>query len=1149
MKKKFLFITVLLLASFATYAQNTWYDHDGGVTDVSITPATSCDDCSVSIVPNPDNSDSASSVTLLEIAEGSSSGNRGFIVNFPTNLGVKETDVNGLTVTVRFYLTSFSNFSNYDSNKRVRFYLASTEASNVTQKQVNFSESDEGVWIEHTFTYNVTDAGFIDSAEIRLIGNRFTDLNNGLKIYVDTITATSALSTNPNISPDDIDDDGDGQTENAGDCDDTNPAINTNATEILYDGIDNDCNPETPDTLDADGDGVNSDTDCDDNDAARFPGNTETLYDGIDNDCNPETPDTLDADGDGVNSDTDCDDNDAARYPGNTEILDNGIDDDCDPSTPDSSVDIDNDGDGQTENEGDCDDTNPAINSNATEILYDGIDNDCNPETPDTLDADGDGVNSDTDCDDNDAARFPGNTEILDNGIDDDCNPSTPDNSADIDNDGDGQTENEGDCDDTNPAINSNATEILYDGIDNDCNPETPDTLDADGDGVNSDTDCDDNDAARFPGNTEILDNGIDDDCNPSTPDNSADMDNDGDGQTENEGDCDDTNPAINSNAIEVEDGIDNNCNGSIDEGLTTTWTGALNSDWTNSSNWAHNNGPGLTPSVDVIIPSNLSNYPILTTGQNLSLENGLNLTIQNAASLTINPTVVLTNNGTITIDGSMTLKSNTSGSAYIGQGTGSFVGDATIERYIPARRAFRQISSPVTTSTFIQNNWQLGTHITGTTNGNNGFDTTTTGNASMYTFNNNDYNYVAIPSTDATNLTVGQGYHILVRGDRSIDLTSNNPSPTETVLTSTGNLTAENNASNKVEVNVPNKRFIFIGNPYQAPVNMRTVLNEGTTNINKTYYWVWDPNLGSRGAYATIAVSAGASSAGDANQYLQAGQACWVYTASEAPGIASINFTQASKNVLTSETAVFKSATKTANTGQLKLSLYESSALAANQSAADGLLILFEDNGNNGINDEDAPKFTNLDENFATSNNGTLLGIENRATPVDAESVPLEINTYRNNNYTIVAEGKAMQGATPYLIDSYTNQQTEIPQNGTVNYPYNVDTNIPASKDPSRFSIGFATKTLSVSTEAIDQIQLYPNPSNTGLFYLNTPQNIDDLEVTIYNALGAKLFYKNNFTPGKEKAISTHFTQNKGVYFVNLTSKGVTTTKKLIIN
>ncbi|WP_138435215.1 hypothetical protein, partial [Winogradskyella algicola] len=75
------------------------------------------------------------------------------------------------------------------------------------------------------------------------------------------------------------------------------------------------------------------------------------------------------------------------------------------------------------------------------------------------------------------------------------------------------------------------------------------------------------------------------------------------------------------------------------------------------------------------------------------------------------------------------------------------------------------------------------------------------------------------------------------------------------------------------------------------------------------------------------------------------------------------------------------------------------------------------------------------MDENFATSNNGELLSIENRAMPQETEEIQLEINTYRSTNYTIVAEGISIEGVTPYLFDNYTGTYTEIPQTGSVDY------------------------------------------------------------------------------------------------------------------
>ncbi|RME26237.1 MAG: hypothetical protein D6798_07125 [Deltaproteobacteria bacterium] len=85
------------------------------------------------------------------------------------------------------------------------------------------------------------------------------------------------------------DDDGDGYTELAGDCDDGYALTFPGATE-LADGRDNDCNGLVDDgteLYDDDGDGyAESEGDCDDDNDDIHPGATETCGDGVDNDCN-----------------------------------------------------------------------------------------------------------------------------------------------------------------------------------------------------------------------------------------------------------------------------------------------------------------------------------------------------------------------------------------------------------------------------------------------------------------------------------------------------------------------------------------------------------------------------------------------------------------------------------------------------------------------------------------------------------------------------------------------------------------------------------------------------------------------------------------------------------------------------------------------
>ena len=110
----------------------------------------------------------------------------------------------------------------------------------------------------------------------------------------------------------DPDADGDG-SDSPADCDDGNPSVNPAADE-LCDGLDNDCDASTDENLDDDGDGYSlcgamaaleyplfpDAADCDDGETLVNPEAAELCGDGIDNDCDPTTDETVDTDGDGV---------------------------------------------------------------------------------------------------------------------------------------------------------------------------------------------------------------------------------------------------------------------------------------------------------------------------------------------------------------------------------------------------------------------------------------------------------------------------------------------------------------------------------------------------------------------------------------------------------------------------------------------------------------------------------------------------------------------------------------------------------------------------------------------------------------------------------------------------------------------------------
>ncbi len=371
---------------------------------------------------------------------------------------------------------------------------------------------------------------------------------------------------------------------------------------------------------------VTDNTDCIDASADQNPGETEACN-SFDDDCDGQIDEGVetifyaDADGDTfgdlattssactvpvgyVSNSTDCNDGLATVYPGATETC-NTIDDDCDGTT-DEGVQTTFYADADNDTFGDLATTTSACSAPA------GY------------------VSNSTDCNDGSATVYPGATETC-NTIDDDCDGTTDEGvqttfyaDADSDTYGDlatttsacsapaGYVSNSTDCNDASATVYPGATETCN-TVDDDCDGTTDEGVqttfyaDADNDTygdlatttsacsapagyVSNSTDCDDAAAGVNPGAAEAC-NSIDDDCDGTTDEGVqttfyADADNDtyGDlsttasactapaGYVSNSSDCNDASAAVNPGATETCNTVDDNCSGTTDEGVTTTY-------------------------------------------------------------------------------------------------------------------------------------------------------------------------------------------------------------------------------------------------------------------------------------------------------------------------------------------------------------------------------------------------------------------------------------------------------------------------------------------------------------------------------------------------------------------------------------------------
>lgn len=557
-----------------------------------------------------------------------------------------------------------------------------------------------------------------------------------------------------------------------------------------------------------------------------------------------------------------------------------------------------------------------------------------------------------------------------------------------------------------------------------------------------------------------------------------------------------------------------------------------------------------------------------------------LNLTLDNSNSgaLTLGSALALRGvlnvaNGSFSAGNSLlTFKSNATNTAIVAPVTGSISGTVIVEHYYPAKRAFRLVTSPVTTSTTIKANWQegvnnttttytsnlnpnpgFGTHITGDITSDKGFDRTSTTNSSMFTFNYSTNAWVAVPNTNVLTLTAGEPYRLMIRGDRSIDYNTNNPTPTNTTLRTTGTLfTGTKNYSFS---NIPvGTQYLFIGNPYQSPVDTKKVL-KASTGLTDNYMYYWDPRMNTRGAFVTLTHDElnelndiKSISSSQISRYIQPGQAAFVKKATNATS-ASVVFQESHKYTAASATntvSVFRTASENSENAFLRMELYESQMYQNQQQPLDGLVIKFNSNYSSQVDDFDAPKFINQDEDFACKLNNQYLSILSHNMPLENEEIPLYTTKFRNQNYTLVAELTNYDGFVPFIYDAYTQEYHQLNANST-SFTFTVSSSVPASIATDRFKIVFRNITLGLENFEANTF-LYPNPTSNGEFNITTRVDNEGVEVTLYNSLGQRIPLSTSTTSSYTINCKPQTSLQAGVYQVAIEKEGIKINKRIII-
>lgn len=551
-------------------------------------------------------------------------------------------------------------------------------------------------------------------------------------------------------------------------------------------------------------------------------------------------------------------------------------------------------------------------------------------------------------------------------------------------------------------------------------------------------------------------------------------------------------------------------------------WTGSVSSDWNNAANWCGGILPSGT--IDLIITAGLPNYPAISdivTINDLSVAAGAYIYVTNNGVLTIRGNN--DNNGTISNDGAIvlsgtsqqtfpganatvaamrdleidngngvdidksfsitgtltptsgvinlndkkiTLVSNASGTARVAgvvDGTFDYSGGGkfVVQRYVPARRAWRLMTSPLTSTNTIYDSWQnggvytpgAGTFITGA-GVSNGFDVD--GNPSLKEYDGGAQALVASAGTN-TGVSPGvsgsadnKGYFIFVRGDRNpANLSTTNSNAT--TLSSEGQLQT---GAQTFSANTSAGRYTLIGNPYASPIDFNTVTRN---NLVKRFY-VWDPSLNTVGGYVTMddidndGVYTKSVTSSQTNELLSH-QAFFVETA--ANGAASIQINESDKSDGTSY-VVSRPAKPLAEKQKLQISLF---LLNSDNSTvlADGVTAEFNDAYSTAVTFEDAMKFTNINESFSLARNEKLLSVERRPALNFSDTLFLNLAKTKQRNYQLHINPSNLDiaGLAAAVRDNFTGIETTLKLDEESIIGFSV-TSDPASSATDRFKILF---------------------------------------------------------------------------------------------
>lgn len=594
---------------------------------------------------------------------------------------------------------------------------------------------------------------------------------------------------------------------------------------------------------------------------------------------------------------------------------------------------------------------------------------------------------------------------------------------------------------------------------------------------------------------------------------------------------------------------------------------GKINTVYTNTSAFNVTNLSDLILYGDAASGNKIYFDPAANTLHDLTVNTGATGTLGNALNITSGSSFgTVTANGNFDAAGYLTLRSDANGTARVANSSGTISNYATVERYVPGRRSWRFMAVPINNDTLtIRSAWQegannhdlvyanhqdphpgFGTDITGDNDYTKGFDVNTTYNPSIKTWIQSTASFsTSAPPTISTLLNAYPAYCLFVRGSRAVDLSLAVGAPTSnTIIRETGRL---NNGTYTKNYTGNVGDYLFVGNPYASSIDLADVL-PASAGVATNKFYVWDPAInGSYGVGGYVTYDNGIMVPATPNYpvattIIQGEQAFIVQSTATST---SMNFTQSSKSG--SEKNVFKPVRNEYPHVYVNLLTPSQDSLLL----IDGVGAIFDNKFSTLIDDDDAVKAPNYNENIALIRFNRKMAVEARPLPVLTDTLFFKItNVYADQPYVLsmLPENESSENLQAYLIDKYLSKQTPLPASDTTLYSFT-----PTSDTATymrRFMIVYNMKKIAtpvqtallnnVAATKLNTLSIYPNPVTDGSFKISLMNMMkDDYTIDVYDNSGKILFTKKINHPGGSNSYSVKLDNRMaaGLYTVYVTN------------